>query len=72
MSVAIGIERAHLLSIFIHTIHNLVTMYFDSNDKSSTYFLSLVTPLSGLDTVQVQTPAPEDRMRPVSVTLNLS
>ena len=47
-------------------------MYFDSKDKSSTYFLSLVTPLSGLDTAQVQTPAPEDRMRPVSVTLNLS
>ena len=72
MSEAIGIERAHLLSIFIRTMHNLATMYFDSKDKSSTYFLSLVTPLSGLDTAQVQTPAPEDRMRPVSVTLNLS
>ena len=64
-------ESTSVINIYSHHAQSL-TMYFDSKDKSSTYFLSLVTPLSGLDTAQVQTPAPEDRMRPVSVTLNLS
>ena len=64
-------ESTSVINIYSHHAQSL-TMYFDSKDKSSTYFLSLVTPLSGLDTAQVQTPAPEDRTRPVSVTLKLS